>query len=305
MINRNIIIITGPTASGKTEAAISLCDNLKRKDILAAVVNADSVQIYKDLKILTAQPISNKNVPHHLFGILDPYDLISVGNWRKLAETRIDNILLENKIPILCGGTGFYIDALMNGIAEIPYIPPEHRKYVWEVFQSKGRAAFFEELKSLDEEICQTLHPNNTQRILRAYEVVTFTKKPLSHWWKNKAVGKYNCLPVVLKPPKENLHRRIQQRTEYIINDAIKEVSDFLEKYPKYDGPLSKAIGLKEIEFYLNNQLSLQELIETINIKTRQYAKRQVTWFRNKISEKHVSETVEDVVDFCSRIIVN
>ncbi len=82
-------------------------------------------------------------------------------------------------------------------------------------------------------------------------------------------------------------------------------MSDFLEKYPKYDGPLSKAIGLKEIEFYLNNQLSLQELIETINIKTRQYAKRQVTWFRNKISEKHVSETVEDVVDFCSRIIVN
>ncbi len=287
MLHHRIIVITGPTASGKTDFALKLVENLCHSGQQAEIINADSIQIYKDLTILTAKPSEQdmKRVKHHLFGMFDADIKFSVNDWKILTEQTIDNLLKSNIVPIVCGGTGFYIDALVNGISTIPNIPESHRKYVFEIFQKYGRNLFFEKLKKIDPEICIKLHPNNTQRILRAYEVATFTGQPLTYWWKQKEKSKYNFDINIILLPKIKLHQRIMFRIQKMIEiGAVSEVSEFLRKYPNYKGALSKVIGLTEITSFLNKQISHEKMIELMYIKTKQYAKRQITWFRNKMS---------------------
>ncbi len=286
MLQPHIIVITGPTASGKTDFALKLAENLCHSGQRAEIINADSIQIYKDLTILTAKPTEQdmKRVKHHLFGMFDADIKFSVNDWKILTEQTIDNLLKSNIIPIICGGTGFYIDALVNGISTIPNIPESHRKYVFEIFQKYGRNLFFEKLKKIDPEICIKLHPNNTQRILRAYEVATFTGQPLTYWWKQKEKPKYNFDINIILLPKIKLYQRIMFRIQKMIEiGAVSEVAEFLQKYQNYNGALSKVIGLNEITSFLNKQISHEKMIELMYIKTKQYAKRQITWFRNKM----------------------
>ncbi len=282
-----MFVVAGPTASGKTGFAIKLAETLKKRGVCCEIVNADSIQLYKDLKILTAFPNSEEisRVPHHLFGILSPSETYSAAKWKQVTESKIDGLHSRGKIPILCGGTGFYLSSVLRGIAKIPDVPENYRKEVFEKFQNLGRAKFFKKLLELDPSV--SLSTGDTQRILRAYEVVTFTGKPLSYWWKQKSSPKYeNIKTVVLLPPRDKLKENILARAVQMLNDgAVDEVREFLEEYPNYRGPLDRVIGFIEIQDFLKKKISKEQLIENMFIKTRQYAKRQSTWFRNQMPD--------------------
>lgn len=293
-----VFIIAGPTASGKTGFAIELSENFKEKGICCEIINADSIQLYGDLKILSAFPSPEEmsRVPHHLFGILKPFETYSVGKWREIAEAKIDELHAQGKVPILCGGTGFYLNAIVRGIAKIPDVPASYRKEVWERFQKIGRGKFMEELLKLDPD--NKLNPNNTQRILRAYEVVSFTGKTLSYWWSQGNNSKYkNIKTLVLLPPKEKLRENILKRAVQMVNNgAMEEVQEFLSRYPNYKGPLDRVIGFTELREFLSKKISLEDLIDQMVIRTRQYAKRQSTWFRNQMPDAKFVEGGSDVI---------
>lgn len=293
-----VFVVAGPTASGKTGFSIKLAETLRSKGIFCEVVNADSIQLYNELKILTAFPSSDEmsRVTHHLFGINAPFETCSVGKWKQLAEFKIDELHRQEKFPILCGGTGFYLNSVIHGIAKIPDIPESYRQEVFGKFQKIGRTKFMEELLKLDPG--NKLNENNTQRILRAYEVASFTGKPLSHWWNQGSSSKYsNIKTLVLLPPKEKLRENIQKRAVQMIdNGAIEEVQEFCSRYPNYEGPLDRVIGFAEVQKYINYEISKENLIEQMFIKTRQYAKRQSTWFRHQMQDAMFVETGSEQV---------
>jgi tRNA dimethylallyltransferase len=297
-VKHKIIAIAGPTASGKTDFALNCVRHLENAfSIDSEIVNADSIQLYDELKTITAYPFPRimKQVKHHLYGILSPHDNISVASWLELAKSKISQLRKENKIAIFCGGTGFYISTLINGISNIPPIPVDFRKEVYAKFQMIGRDVFFEELFLLDPVSHKRLHKNDTQRILRAYEVAAYTGKPLPLWRKKNR----NCIDVsviVLQPSKTELHEKCLARIHDMIrNDAIDEIADFINRYPNYNGPLADVIGYKEISDLLKGGISKQECIDLMYLRTKQYAKRQSTWFRNQLPE---AKTIQDIKNF-------
>ncbi len=300
MNSLSVYIVAGPTASGKTGFAIRLAESFRKKGIFSEIINADSIQLYSELKTLTAFPSPNEiiRVTHHLFGILDPFETCSIGKWKQVAEAKIDELHIQGKIPILCGGTGFYLNSIVHGIAKIPDVPESYRKEVFEKFQRIGREKFMKELLELDSE--NKLDQGNTQRILRAYEVASFTGKPLSYWWAQGNNSKYdNVKTIVLLPPKKKLRENILKRAiQMLKKGAIEEVREFLSRYPNYKGPLDRVIGFSEIQDFLNQKISRKELLEKMFIKTRQYAKRQSTWFRHQIPNAKFTEIAsEGIID--------
>lgn len=309
------IIIGGPTASGKTALAINLAENIVQYwNKSCEIINADSVQMYHDLKTLTAYPSEEDlaQVPHHLFGILDPYESSSVASWLDLAHTTLNRLHCAGKIAIVCGGTGLYLRALTNGIAKIPKIPEHVRFEVRKYFDEVGRDIFFRKLAELDVDSAKKLHKNDTQRILRAYEVVTYTGKPLVEWWNdncnNECISKERIASILLLPSKESLCQKAALRTKKMLSSgAIEEVRNFNEKYPEYGGPLIETIGYHEISEFLqhSSNQNIESLEEKICIKTNQYIKRQSTWFRNQLKDaKFISEfgdnplVLQKVLDF-------
>ncbi|MDR2781269.1 MAG: tRNA (adenosine(37)-N6)-dimethylallyltransferase MiaA [Holosporaceae bacterium] len=304
----NLIVIVGPTASGKSELAIKLAQHLRNtSNVDAEIINADSIQLYDELKILTAYPCCDSlaKVKHHLYGVLSPHETSSVSFWVDLAAAKIRQLHQQGKVAIICGGTGLYVEALLGGISNIPQIPADFRAEVQKKFEQMGRDAFFDLLQNLDPDLCKTLHKNNTQRILRAYEVVSYTKKPLSSWWKEndrEREAEYREVSqIVLMPPREQLNARCLLRIEKMIsNGAIDEVEQFVKKYPGYDGSMNNVIGYKEILSLLNKKISISECMELMLIRTKQYAKRQSTWFRHRMkNSKIITEFGSDVV-LCS-----
>lgn len=293
-----IIVITGPTSSGKTKASLKVAENFQKSSVTTEIINADSIQLYRDLKTLTAFPSDEqlKRVPHNLFGILEPEQSFSVANWKVLAEEKIGELHRNGKIPIICGGTGFYINSLIYGIDDIPEVPLEYREKIYQHFLECGRENFFKKLQDLDPELCRKLHPNNTQRVLRAYEVATFTNKPLSFWWNQTKHPKYKDVQVFVILPNDLadvIYHNIQNMFD---NGVIEEVAEFLKRYPNYSGPLNRVIGLQEIRDFLQTSCPINELIEKIFIKTRQYAKRQSTWFRNKMDNVKIVKSADEAV---------
>lgn len=288
---KNSIIIGGPTASGKTALAIKLAKALANESgQRAEIINADSVQMYNELKILTAYPSDEEleQVKHNLFGVLAPNESSSVTSWLEIAKAELTRIHSEGKTAIICGGTGFYIKALLSGVANIPTIPEKVREEVKRYFDKVGRDAFFEKLAELDAESAANLHKNDTQRILRAYEVAFYTGKTLSEWWKNanESCGNNTMPTIVLLPEKERLRERAKIRIQSMLEkEAIEEVQAFNAKYPNYVGPLQEVIGYREICDFIQqkNVKTINELVEKISIRTNQYIKRQSTWFRNQL----------------------
>jgi tRNA dimethylallyltransferase len=283
----NIIVIAGPTASGKSTLAVRYVQYLRNNyNIDAEIVNADSVQLYDELKILTAHPSTALLglVNHHLYGVLPPQSSSSVANWLQLAEEKIKHLHQQNKIAIVCGGTGLYIGALLNGISNIPPIPLEFRNETMKKFQQMGRDGFFNLLAALDPELCKTLHKNNTQRILRAHEVISYTGKPLSQWWREERSAVYKAFTIAMLPQRDQLRERCLLRIEKMMQTgAIEEVKSFIEKYPNYSGSLDKVIGYHELISFLHSEISLDECVRQMHTRTTQYAKRQYTWFRHSI----------------------
>ena len=282
-LKSKIILISGPTASGKSNFAVKLA-----KKINGEIINADSMQVYKDLKILTARPsiIDKKNIRHHLYGFLNIRKKFSTGDWLKLTIKKIHQIKYKNKIPILVGGTGLYFKSLTEGLVKIPNIPIKNRKKIRELQKKLGQKKFYKELIKIDPKVKKIINSNDVQRSIRAYEVKIFTKKSLFDWFKNtkRYFDKNEFFKIYIDFPRPELINRINDRVDLMFkNGAINEVKRFLKLKIKTENSPNKVIGINEIGSYLKKDLNLAEAKERIAIKTRQYAKRQSTWARGQM----------------------
>jgi len=278
-----IILISGPTASGKSSFAVKLA-----KKIQGEIINADSMQVYKQLKILTARPDKEdqKNIKHHMYGVVDLNKNFSTGQWLKAVIKKIKEIKKRKKIPILVGGTGLYFQSLINGLVKIPEIPLKFRNKVRLTSKREGQKKFYKNLLKLDPKIKDKFDPNDTQRSIRAYEIKSYTNISMYDWLtKTKSEFKdSDFLKLHIETKREKLIERINLRTSYIINSgAINEVKKFIKLKIRKDQSVNKVIGIAELTQYLNSETTLEEAKELILIKTRQYAKRQATWARTRM----------------------
>ena len=282
-LKSKIILISGPTASGKSKFAIKLAKKIKGE-----IVNADSMQVYKELKILTARPKKKEyqKIKHHLYGFQSVKKKFSTGKWLELANEKILKIKKRKKIPILVGGTGLYFKALTDGLVKIPNIPIKFRTEIRNLQKKLGQKKFFNKLIKLDPLTNEKINPTDVQRSIRAYEVKSHTKKSLVDWFKNTK-PKYvddNFIKIYIDFPRQDLLDKISKRTDQMIkNGAIKEVKKFLKIKLRIDNSSNKVIGINEIKAFLNKKSNLNEVKEKITIKTRQYAKRQSTWARGQM----------------------
>ena len=279
-----IILISGPTASGKTSYAIKLA-----KKINGEIINADSMQVYKELKILTARPKKKdqNNVKHHLYGFVNFKKNFSTGHWLKNATLKIKEIQKNKKIPILVGGTGLYFQALIDGLVKIPFIPMKFRKKIRILQKEEGQKKFYRRLLKLDPKVKDKFSANDVQRSIRAYEIKKYTKRSMYEWiLRTKPKFDQNVfIKLYLNIDRETLLKRIEKRTNEIINkESIKEVKNMLVKKPRKNHSIMKVIGFNELSRYLNNEINIHEARDLIIVKTRQYAKRQTTWARSRMN---------------------
>ena len=282
-LKSKIILISGPTASGKSIFAIKLA-----KKINGEIVNADSMQVYKELKILSARPNPKdyQKIKHHLYGFHDVKKNFSTGDWLKLAIKKIKEIKKRKHIPIFVGGTGLYYKALTEGLVEIPNIPIRFRNKIRSLHKTLGQKKFYKKLLKLDPISKNKINSTDSQRSIRAYEVKKYTKKSLHDWFKDTRsyFKKNEFIKIYIDFPRQELIQRINLRTEKMLKTgAIKEVKKFIKLKVPIDKSVNKAIGIDEIKEYLNNKKELSEIKEKISIKTRQYAKRQNTWARGNM----------------------
>ena len=270
-INKKIILLFGPTASGKSKIAEDIA-----KIYNAEIINADSMQIYKEVKILSARP-EKKNIKHHLYGFVSIKKTFSTGFWYKLATKKIKQINKKGKVAIVVGGTGLYFKALTDGFTQIPDIPERYKKL-------KIEKKFV--LKNPD--IFKGISLNDTQRVQRAFSVYKFTKKPLWLWQKEnkKEFKKSQFTKIFLCPPKIEIEKRIRKRfSDMLKGGAIKETENFKKKHVNSLKSSNFIIGINEISKFLKNKISLEEVKEKVAIRTRQYAKRQLTWQRGQMKD--------------------
>tara|TARA_B100001059_G_C17719871_1_gene520079 strand:+ start:172 stop:1080 length:909 start_codon:yes stop_codon:yes gene_type:complete len=280
-----ILLIYGPTASGKSKFAIKLAKKIKGE-----IINADSMQIYKELKILSARPFKKEyqNIKHHLYGFQSVKNNFSTGDWLKLVNEKILNIKKRKKIPILVGGTGLYFKALTEGLVKIPNIPVKFRNQIRSLHKKTGQKKFFLNLTKIDSLVKNYINPSDVQRSIRAYEVKVFTKKSIYDWFKSTKSNydKKDFYKIYIDFPRNELIEKINLRAQEMIKKGvISEVRKFIQlKVPK-DKSANKAIGIGEVKEYLNKEIKIERLIEKISIKTRQYAKRQSTWARGNMQD--------------------
>ena len=279
-----IILISGPTASGKSNFAIKIA-----KKINGEIINADSMQVYKNLKILTARPIKKewKDIKHHIYGIIDLNKNFSVGQWLKLAIKTIKDIQRRKKIPILVGGTGLYFQSLIDGLVQIPEIPLKFRNKIRLMQKREGQEKFFKKLLKIDSKIKGKFDSQDTQRSIRAFEIKSFSKISMYDWL-NKTKSEFkddDFLKLYIDFKREDLVKRISLRTKKMIDDgAIKEVKKFNKLKIKKNLSVNKVIGIDELTQHLSRKINLEQVQELISIKTRQYAKRQATWARSRMA---------------------
>ncbi len=287
MQKNRIIIISGPTASGKSRLALDLA---QKKDI--AIINADSLQIYEGLPILSAQPTleEKKQVKHFLYSHLKPNQISSVATWLALTKSCVDQCIKENKLPVIVGGSGMYISKLVEGISEIPEINLAIRNEARNLYEELGRENFILELIKLGEE--EKIIKLDKQRLIRAYEVLKQTKKPISFWQNippQSSFSNYNFLHINLNPNREELYKNCNLRFEIMLkNGAIEEVAELVKQGAATDWPITKTLGFTEINAFLKNEINYEKMLEISAQKTRNYAKRQLTWFRHQLPEKLV-----------------
>ncbi len=277
---KKIILIAGPTASGKSKLALLLAQKMNGE-----IINADSMQIYKEFEVLSSRPSQSdeKKIKHHLYGFLSVKKYFSVGEWLILVKKKVEQIIKKGKQPIIVGGTGLYFNAITKGIGKIPEIKKNLRKKIRTLHLKIGQKEFYKKLILIDKKSRNYISPNDTQRTLRAYEVKLFTKRSLFEWFSKTQSDflDYDLVKFYINIPKENLLKNIEKRTNLMFKkNCVKEVENFL--YLRTDKSLSsnKLIGVREIKDYLSGFVDLKQTKELINIRTRQYAKRQNTWSR-------------------------
>lgn len=276
-------IVVGPTASGKSKFAYWLANKLS-----GAIVNADSMQVYDCLKTLTASPTLEQcnNIPHYMYNFLNPIMHYSVAAYLSDLEKVLKTLRNKQLSPIIVGGTGMYINSALNGISQIPEISSKNKEKAFYLLEKYGAEELYNMLLKIDDKPFPN-SPNDRQRILRAYEVYLESGKPISYFKKFRTkslLKEYNVKILYIKPDRSRLYQLIENRFwKFIEGEVLEEVEDFRKKYPDVKTSISKALGLKELECYLNNQLTLEEAVATATKKTRNFAKRQYTWFNNQL----------------------
>jgi tRNA dimethylallyltransferase len=279
-----IVIVAGPTASGKSTLAAALAEQFN-----GVVINADSQQVYRDLPVLTAQPTAQAlaRVPHRLYGVIDAGESCSAGRWLKLARAEITVAAEAGQLAILTGGTGLYFEALLKGLAELPPIPATARDEARALHRKLGAVGFHARLAELDPETAARLPPSDTQRLTRAYEVVTATGRSLPAWQKQQEAATVgHAAAIVLLPPRDGLYAACDARVQQMMADGAEaEVRALLERRLAPDLPAMKAVGVRELGAFVAGELSCAEAIAAMQQSTRNYAKRQYTWFRRRLPE--------------------
>ena len=279
-----IILISGPTASGKSNFAIKIA-----KKIQGEIINADSMQVYKQLRILTARPNKKeqRNIKHHMYGRVDLNKNFSTGQWLKATIKKIKEVKKRKKIPIIVGGTGLYFQSLIEGLVKIPEIPIKFRNKIRLMQKKEGQKSFYKKLLKIDSMVKDKFDPNDAQRTIRAFEIKSFTKISMYEWLsKTKSEFKnYEFVKLYVDFDREDLIKRISLRSTKMIEEgAIKEVKKFIKLKIKKDLSVNRVIGIDELTQHLNRKINLDQAQELISIKTRQYAKRQATWARSRMT---------------------
>ena len=294
-MSKKIILLAGPTASGKSKLAFHLAKKLNGE-----IINADSMQIYKEFSILSSRPSRHviKKIKHHLYGTVSVKRYFSAGDWLKEAKKKVNLSLKNKKLPIIVGGTGLYFNTITKGISKIPDIDIKTRKNVRVLFKKLGYKKFYEKLLKLDPKVKNKISSKDSQRMQRAYEVKLKTKKSLFDWFaKTKSdFLDFDLRKIFIDIPRMDLLLNISKRTELMFKEnCLKEVKKFNTMRLNKSLSANKLIGVQEINQFIQDSISLDECKELINIRTRQYAKRQNTWARghmknwNKLYSKNFS----------------
>lgn len=283
-MNKKIQIICGPTASGKSAYAV--------REAMAAggvIINADSQQLYKELRVITARPseADEAQLPHKLYGILSGDEPADVAKWLKYCRMEIDWALNNGRVPYVVGGTGMYIHALMHGIADIPDVPEAVMNQARSDLEQMGNPAFHERLTAVDPEWAAKVEVNDKQRMLRGYSVWLASAKPLTYWQKQHHTKFYEADDfdvTFVNVEREALYERCDARVDEMMQQgAMEEVKQLLRYGYDETLPIMRVIGVPELAAVIHEQLSMDEAISAMKQATRNYAKRQMTWFRNKL----------------------
>jgi tRNA dimethylallyltransferase len=280
---QKIILIAGPTGSGKSEIALRLA-----KKINGEIINADSMQVYKEIKILSARPESYSNVSHYLYGNISVKNNFSAGEWLKKVKLNLNKIIKKKKQPIFVGGTGLYFKLLTEGISNIPKIPDSIRTKARKLNAKLGNDEFYDLLIKLDPLIQNKIKKNDTHRLIRAYEVITFTKKSLIDWQKKNKnyFSNYHFIKIFINPENIFLQKLLRLRLKKMFElGAVDEVKKFLKLKINKSLPANKILGIEEIKKYLDKKIPLEQAFEETFIRTRRYVKRQRTWFRGHMKD--------------------
>jgi tRNA dimethylallyltransferase len=277
-----VLLIAGPTASGKSALALRLAERTGGE-----IVNADALQLYADLQVLSARPTSDEiaKAPHHLFGVADGADGWSVGRWLNAALPILEGIAGRGRRAIVVGGTGLYFRALTKGLADIPAVPASVRRAAAETYERLGEDVFREALAARDPAAADRIAPGDRQRLLRAFEVAEATGKSLTDWQAGTAapLRPDQWRAVVLEPDREALYARCDARLNAMIeHGALVEVRALVARGLDPLAPVMKAVGVRELAAHLAGELTLAEAVAQAQQETRRYAKRQLTWFRNQ-----------------------
>jgi tRNA dimethylallyltransferase len=283
-ISADAVLIAGPTASGKSAAALAVAERLG-----GTLINADSMQIYRELLVLTARPSADEEqrVPHLLYGHVGVTEAYSVGRYQSDAAAALAQVREAGRLPIFVGGTGLYFAALTEGLAEIPPVPGPVREAVAARRDAIGAEAFHAELAARDPEAGARLRPADTQRTLRAMEVIEATGRPLSHWQAHKGepvLAGLRLARFVLSPPRAELYARIDARFEAMLESGALEEARALAGLDRRL-PAAKILGLRPLQALAAGELSRDEALAAAQTATRHYAKRQLTWFRHRMAD--------------------
>ena len=301
----SVWLIAGPTASGKSALALALAERIGGE-----IVNADSMQVYADLDILTARPSAEDliRVSHHLYGFVDGDEIWSTGLWLRACLQVLERLRAAGKPAIVTGGTGLYFRALTIGLAEAPEVPPEARAAARQDYERLGESAFRAALGALDPAAVARIAAGDRQRLVRAMEVAIGTDRPLTEWNADTrpALPPGSWRGLVLEPPRAELYARIDQRVEAMIAaGALEEAARLAARRLDPQLPLMKAVGLRPLMAHLAGELSLAEAIAQTQMDTRRYAKRQLTWFRNQTPDwpRHGALVGDDALATASQLL--
>lgn len=293
MIQNPVVIIAGPTASGKSALAIAVA-----KALNGAVVNCDALQIYKDIPVIAATPSeAEKNeVEHCLYELYDCSKRGNVVEWLDLCVAEIHRLWQEEKVPVVVGGTGMYIDALINGVTPIPEVPAQIRSQVQTRLAEEGLSALYAYLQQVDAEIAAKLSPNDKTRVQRAVEIFTATGKKVSDWYREPMIKKLpqaHFVVAKIVPSLQDIENRCRQRLDKMVYKlgALREIETLVQRGLADNLPAMKALGVPELSAFVRGETSLEDALELAKLHTRQYAKRQRTWLKNKLQADIVYES--------------